>query len=177
MSNHVANNSESDICLPADVKKGTVVKRKTSICGLQHHHHGNTTALKCWGKNSNIQQLIHCLSVAVSALWSNRIFSFLTCWCERPSKNCLSCPEEKGRFFSPGRAPSEPFLMLSCACRWSRNYLVCALTDCQRWSRSLPGSSRPARGAQRGQTWTGLCPAPRPSRCARRKMDTHQDPS
>lgn len=49
---------------------------------------------------SDIQQLIQCLSVAVSALWSNRIFSFLTCWCERPSKNSLSCREEKGSFFS-----------------------------------------------------------------------------
>lgn len=109
-------------------------------------------------KTSHIQQLIQCLSAAVSALWSNRIFSFLTFWCERPSKNSLSRWEEKREiFFSPGRALSETFLMH----RVGKEIIWCVLylmVGADRGHR-LPGSSRPpyARGALR-QTRTGWVP-------------------
>lgn len=56
-----------------------------------------------------MQQLIPCLSVAISALWSNRIFGLLTCW--RLFMNSLS---------HRGQALSETFFkccLVLCVCR------------------------------------------------------------
>ena len=47
------------------------------------------------GGGGIIQQLIPCLSVSVSGLWSGGILSFGTRWCEKYSLNSLSPREER----------------------------------------------------------------------------------